>query len=261
MTSSDFFQISNVNRWFGGLHAIKDCSFSIRAGLTTCLIGPNGAGKTTLFNLITGFLKPDSGTITIGGQSLVGQNPRAIVGAGIARSFQHLALFEQLTLVENVMVALPGQRDEGPGGALLSVVLPGLRAARRRSRERAMELLSTVGLQHRANSVVANLSYGEQKLLTIARVLATDAQLMLLDEPASGLDEQALHNIVEVLAGIKAGGRTLMVIEHNAGLVRKIADEVVFLHQGHVMAQGEPAAIIGDPALTEIYFGGGAVQA
>lgn len=257
----DYFQISNVTKRFGGLLAIRDCSFSIRSGLTTCLIGPNGAGKTTLFNLITGFLKPDTGTITFGGRSLIGQSPKAIVGAGIARSFQHLALFEELTVVENVMVALPGQPDEGPGGALLAVVLPRFRAVRKGSRERAMELLSLVGLQHRANSVVGNLSYGEQKLLTIARVMATDARLMLLDEPASGLDEHALHNIVEVLAGIKATGRTLMVIEHNTGLVRKIADEVVFLHQGHVMAQGESEAIIRDPALTEIYFGGGAVHA
>jgi len=257
----ELLQVSNVSKRFGGLIAIRDCSFAIEKGRTTCLIGPNGAGKTTLFNLITGFLKPDTGSITYKGQPLVGRPARSIVGLGIARSFQHLALFKELTVLENVMVALPGQPDEGPGGALLAVVVPAIGKARRRARDKAMGLLSLVGLADRAGTVVGNLSYGEQKLLAIARVLATDAQILLLDEPASGLDDHALDNIVEVLAGIKANDRTLLVIEHNTSLVRKIADDVVFLHQGHVLAKGDPDTIMKTPELTEIYFGGGVVHA
>ena len=239
---------------FGGLHALRDCTFEIAQGRITCLVGPNGAGKTTIFNAITGFLRPDAGHVTFQGRSLDRLRPQAIVHAGIARTFQNLRLFTDLSALDNVMVGLPRQFAEEPLGAIFRP----LHAARTqaRLRESALHTLEHVGLADRAHELVRNLSYGEQKLLTVARVLATGAELLLLDEPASGLSAGALDAIMALLRRLQSDGKTLLVVEHNTRVVQQIADEVLFLHQGHLMAQGSPAQIIADPALAEIYFGG-----
>jgi ABC-type branched-subunit amino acid transport system ATPase component len=249
-----YLQVAGLQKSFGGLLALQDCSFTIAQGRITCLVGPNGAGKTTIFNVITGFLKPDTGHVTFRDRSLDGLAPQAVVHAGIARTFQNLRLFADLTALDNVMVGLPHQFAEEPLGAIFRPFHA--RRTQTNRREEARNILSHVGLADRATERVRNLSYGEQKLLTIARVLATGAELLLLDEPASGLSAGALDNIMALLRRLQKEGKTLLVVEHNTRVVQQIADDVLFLHQGHLMAQGTPQEIIADPALAEIYFGG-----
>ena len=249
-----YLQVANLDHRFGGLRALQECSFAIEQGRITCLVGPNGAGKTTIFNVITGFLKPDTGHVTFRDRSLDGLAPQAVVHAGIARTFQNLRLFADLTALDNVMVALQHQFAEEPLGAIFRPFHA--RRTQTSRREEARGILSHVGLADRATERVRNLSYGEQKLLTVARVLATGAELLLLDEPASGLSAGALDNIMALLRRLQKEGKTLLVVEHNTRVVQQIADDVLFLHQGHLMAQGTPQEIIADPALAEIYFGG-----
>lgn len=249
-----YLQAENLDHHFGGLRALRECTFTIDQGRITCLVGPNGAGKTTIFNAITGFLKPNEGSVSFKGRKLDGLRPQAIVHAGIARTFQNLRLFTELTALDNVMVGIGRQFGEEPVGAIFRP-LHTLRRQRLR-RQEALATLEHVGLADRAHDVVRNLSYGEQKLLTVARVLATGAELLLLDEPASGLSAGALDAVMALLRRLQSEGKTLLVVEHNTRVVQQIADDVLFLHQGHLMAQGTPEAIISDPALTEIYFGG-----
>lgn len=251
---SDYLSATGLEVSFGGLRALQNCSFTVERGRITCLVGPNGAGKTTIFNVITGFLRPDAGTVSFQGTPLDGMKPQAIVAAGIARTFQNLRLFVDLTALDNVVVALPSQTGEEP----LAAIFRPLHVARAqtRHREEAMQILQHVGLAARAGEFVRNLSYGEQKLLTVARGLATGAELLLLDEPASGLSASALDQIMDLLRRLQTEGKTLLVVEHNTRVVQQIADEVLFLHQGHLMARGTPEQIISDPALAEIYFGG-----
>ena len=249
-----YLQADGLEVAFGGLRALQDCSFTIDRGRITCLVGPNGAGKTMIFNAITGFLKPQEGSVSFKGRVLDGLKPQDIVHAGIARSFQNLRLFQDLTALDNVLVALPGMAGENPIGAIFRPFHAASALVRRRAEGR--EILAHVGLAERADSFVRNLSYGEQKLLTIARLLATGAELLLLDEPASGLSSGALEAVMALLRRLQSEGKTILVVEPNTRVVQKIADDVLFLHQGHLMAQGTPERIIADPALAEIYFGG-----
>jgi len=249
-----YLDITGVSKQFGGLQALDDCSFAVTHRQITCLVGPNGAGKTTVFNVVTGFIHPDSGTVRFQGRMLTGMPSRRIVDEGICRSFQNLRLFSELSVLDNVMVYLPSHTDENP----FRPVLRPLRsmAERKRRLAAAFAILEEVGLGARARDFVRNLSYGEQKLLCIARLLASGAELLLLDEPASGLSAEALDSMIALLLQLKEKGKTFLVVEHNTGIVRRLADRVVFLHQGHVLAQGNPQAIITDPALADIYFGG-----
>lgn len=249
-----YLQAQGLEVSFGGLRALQDCSFTVDKGRITCLVGPNGAGKTTIFNAITGFLKPNEGHVSFKGEPLDGLTPQQIVARGIARTFQNLRLFVDLTALDNVLVGLPDQSGEEPLAAIFRPFH--VAQAQRRRRQEALATLEHVGLADRANEFVRNLSYGEQKLLTVARGLATGAELLLLDEPASGLSAGALDSIMALLRRLQGEGKTLLVVEHNTRVVQKIADDVLFLHQGHLMATGSPEAIISDPALAEIYFGG-----
>jgi len=251
---NDYLAVSDVNKRFGGLQALRDTNFTVTERRITCLVGPNGAGKTTIFNVITGFLRPDTGHVSFRDNSLDCLRPQAIVRAGIARTFQNLRLFQDLTALDNVLIAMPDQVGE----TLLPAIFRPLHTAtgQRRARDVGRATLNHVGLAARANDYVRNLSYGEQKLLTIARVLATGAELLLLDEPASGLAAGALDAVMALLRRLQAEGKTLLVVEHNTRVVQQIADDVLFLHQGHLMARGTPSEIIRDPALAEIYFGG-----
>lgn len=249
-------EVKSVSRRFGGLQALDVCSFKVGRQRSTCLVGPNGAGKTTIFNVITGFVRPDQGSILYEGQGIDGRSPREIVRLGIARTFQNLRLFTEMTALENVMVYLRGDEATGPLEALVRPLR--VNAALRRKRDAAHAFLEEVGLAHKAADTVRNLSFGQQKLLCIARVLATGAELLLLDEPTSGLSQSALTTMVDLVDKLRAQGRTLLVVEHNTRVVQRIADEILFLHQGRLIAQGEPAAILADPALAAIYFGAAA---
>ena len=245
--------VRGLSKAFGGIHAVEDCTFDVPPRVITGLIGPNGAGKTTVFNLITGFLRPDAGSIRFKGDELLGLPPHQVERQGVARTFQHLRLWGKMTVLENVLLGCRTPLGEN----VLSLFL---RPARVRAEEavacqRALEVLDFFGLAGRARDVAEDLAYPEQKLLSMARIFATDAEILLLDEPTSGLDTDSLHKIVPMVRRLVEHGKTVLLIEHNMELIAQLSDEVVFLHQGRVMARGKAETITRDPALTEIYFG------
>lgn len=247
-------EVKNVSKAFGGLRALRDCSFTVESSKATCLVGPNGAGKTTLFDVVTGFLKPDAGEILFKGEPIVGLGRREAVKRGIARTFQNLRLFPELTVRDNVIVCLA---DEAGNGVATAVLRPFLsQQIIKRKTEEAMGLLQTVGLAHKANDYASAISFGQQKLLCVARILATKADLLLLDEPTSGLAARALDNMVELIDQLRTYGKTLLVVEHNTRIVRQISDAVVFMHQGSVLKAGSPDDVLNDRRLAEVYFGG-----
>ncbi len=245
--------LEGVARSFGGIRAVDDCSFEVQPGLITGLIGPNGAGKTTVFNLITGFLSAEHGSIRLRGRELLGLAPHAVERLGVARTFQHLRLWGKMTVLENVLLGCATPAGESVLGLFLR---PGaVRAEEARARARALEVLEIFGLAARAREYAEDLAYPEQKLLSMARIFATDAPVLLLDEPTSGLDGESLRRIMPIVRRLVDHGKTVLLIEHNMELISELADRVVFLHQGRVLAAGPPAEITRDPALTEIYFG------
>ena len=249
-----YLTVENVSKRFGGLKALDDCSFVVAPKRTTCLVGPNGAGKTSVFNVITGFIRADEGRIRFQDRDITGLSRHEIVQRGIARTFQNLRLFDDMTAADNVVVCLG---DESANGPLMAMLRPfHTNAVVRRKTEAAVAILEEVGLGHKAFAPVTSLSYGQKKLLCIARVLATGAELLLLDEPTSGLSAGALETMVEMVRKLKDGGKTLLVVEHNTRIVQKIADDVLFLHQGRLIASGTPAEIIENDELGRIYFGG-----
>ena len=249
-----YLTVENVSKRFGGLKALDSCSFSVAPNRTTCLVGPNGAGKTSVFNVITGFIRADEGTIRFRERDITGLPRHEIVQRGIARTFQNLRLFDDMTAADNVVVCLGDETANGPLTAMLRPFHTN--AVLRRKTEAAVAILEGVGLGHKAFASTASLSYGQKKLLCIARVLATGAELLLLDEPTSGLSAGALETMVEMVHKLQASGKTLLVVEHNTRIVQKIADDVLFLHQGRLIATGTPAEIIENDELGRIYFGG-----
>ncbi|WP_366554213.1 branched-chain amino acid ABC transporter ATP-binding protein/permease [Aquibaculum sediminis] len=241
-----------LHKSFGGITAVSGFDIVMRRGQVTGLIGPNGAGKTTAFNLLTGFLKPDRGEIRYKDKSIAGLKPHQIVGAGVARSFQDLRLFTKMTVLENVVVALPRQS----GDNVFKAYFAPRQVAReeRENAERAMEVLRFVGLEDKADERAENLSYAEEKLLVVARLLATGAEVLLFDEPLSGLDGNALQEIFPVIRRLAEEGKTICIIEHNLDVIKSLCDTVYFLDEGHTMAVGTPNELMNDPELAERYF-------
>ncbi len=239
-------------RRFGGIVAVSGLEITLEPGRITGLIGPNGAGKTTAFNLLTGFLQPNEGEVRYRGRSLNGLKPHQIVRLGVARSFQDLKLFTALTVLENVLVALPRQR----GDHLPSVYFApwSVRKEERENLGRAMGILEFVGLAGRAADLAADLSYAEEKLLVVARLLATGAEALLFDEPLSGLAPNALAKVFPIFKQLAASGRTLCIIEHNLDVIRELCSQVVFLDEGRKLAEGTPEELMRDPELSERYF-------
>ena len=250
---SPIMSVKGLARSFGGIQAVNDCSFDVRPGRITGLIGPNGAGKTTVFNVITGFLGADRGSIQLRGREILGLLPYQVERLGVVRTFQHLRLWSKMTVLENVLLGCSTPAGENVFSLFLRA--GAVRAEEVRARERAMEVLEFFGLAGRTRELAEDLAYPEQKLLSMARIFAADAPVMLLDEPASGLDGESLRRIVPLVRRLVEHGKTVLLIEHNMELISELSDEVVFLHQGRVLAAGAPAEITRDPALTEIYFG------
>jgi len=250
---SPIMSVRGLARSFGGIQAVNDCSFDVRPGRITGLIGPNGAGKTTIFNVITGFLGADRGSIQLRGREILGLSPHQVERLGVVRTFQHLRLWSKMTVLENVLLGCATPVGEN----VISLFLRAgaVRAEEARARERAMEVLEFFGLAGRTHELAEDLAYPEQKLLSMARIFAADAPVMLLDEPASGLDGESLRRIVPMVRKLVEHGKTVLLIEHNMELISELTDDLVFLHQGRVLAAGAPADITRDPALTEIYFG------
>jgi len=245
--------IQRLSRAFGGIQAVKDCSFAVEPRLITGLIGPNGAGKTTVFNLITGFLTADNGSIRFRNEELLGLPPHQVEARGVARTFQHLRLWGKMTVLENVLL---GCRTPAGENVLTLFLRPGrVRGEEATARSHALEVLEFFGLAARAHVLAEDLAYPEQKLLSMARIFATDAELLLLDEPTSGLDSESLRKIGPLVRRLVDRGKTVLLIEHNMELISQLSDTVVFLHQGRVLAQGKADEITRDPALSQIYFG------
>jgi len=246
-------QAIGLSKRYGGIVAARDISLELRRGTITALVGPNGAGKTTAFNLLTGVAVPDSGQVLLEGVDLVGMRPERIVEAGVVRTFQDLRLFGRLTCLENVMLAVPDQ----PGERLSRLFVPGRTVARsdRRVAEKAMEWLAFVGLADEADTAVGDLSYGQTKMVSAARTLATEAPVMLLDEPASGVDSVWLDRLVALVADCREQGRTICLVEHNLDVVRQLADHTYFMELGKVTASGSLAELTSSAELAEAYFG------
>ena len=246
-------KLASVSRHFGGLKVLQDVSLTVPEGSIFGLIGPNGAGKTTVFNLVTGLLAPTSGDITFNGESLVGRKPHVITRTGIARTFQNIRIFKEMTLLENVVVGTHSHLHYGSVDLLLG--LPAFRAAERRARERALELLSWVKLDDKANDTADNLSYGEQRKLELARALATDPKLLLLDEPVAGMNSAEKTALMREIENIKARGYTIFLIEHDMRFVMGLCEQIAVLNFGRIIAQGGAEQIRNDPQVIEAYLG------
>ena len=246
-------EVSGLCKTFGGLRAVDDVGFTVRSGAIKAVIGPNGAGKTTLFNLIFGSSIPDQGTVVFAGQKMEGGGPRQRVTVGMARTFQHIRLFSQMTALENVMV---GAHTRGRAGFLSSLFpLPRTWKEERFIREQARAAMAFIGIEALADCDATHLAYGEQRGVELARALASKPRLLLLDEPAAGLNMRETVELGKLIRRIRDDGVTILLVEHDMGLVMGISDEVVVLSQGQKIAEGGPLAVQKNPEVIRAYLG------
>lgn len=254
MSNEIVLNIQNVNKRFGGLQALTDVGIKILSGQIYGLIGPNGAGKTTFFNVITGLYQPDSGTFELAGKPYSPSAPHEVAKAGIARTFQNIRLFGEMTALENVMIGRHLRTHQGVFGAIFRY--PAARREEAEIRQRALELLEFVGIAQFANRTSRFLSYGDQRRLEIARALATDPKLLALDEPAAGMNATEKLALRELLVKIKAQGKTVLLIEHDVKLMMGLCDRMTVLEYGKSIAEGLPVEIQKNQAVIDAYLGG-----
>ncbi len=247
--------IRDVSRRFGGIQAVDNVSFDVPHGAITAVIGPNGAGKTTLFHLISGFLRPDRGSVVFGGAEILGLMPHQIAAKGMARTFQQTRLFPKMTVLENILV---GRHLHSRGGFVACMLhLPFTQREERAVREAGREILEFLGLSVQADAEAVRLSYGQQRMVELGRALACEPRVLLLDEPAAGLNMRETAEMGRLISRIRERNVTILLVEHDMSLVMDISDEIVVLSYGQKIAEDVPSAIQRDPEVIRIYLGEG----
>ncbi len=241
--------VRNLSKGFGGVQAVNDCTFEVRENSITGLIGPNGAGKTTMFNLISGFLRPDQGRVEFKGHDVTTFEPHRRARLGLGRTFQAIRIFPEISAIDNVILAFPENMDG------LMDVWRSQKKMRFELESKALELLKKVGLEKFANVHASQLSYGQQKLLEIVRTVAAEAELIMLDEPASGINPTLLKTISKLIKELHAEGKTILLVEHNIPFVMELCDWVVVLDYGKELAEGTPETVQNDKRVIEAYLG------
>jgi branched-chain amino acid transport system ATP-binding protein len=246
-------ELKNVHKYFGGLHAVNDVSFTVDRGAIKAVIGPNGAGKTTLFNLIAGVLEPSSGTIAFKGRPIQGKKPHQVAALGMSRTFQNIKLFHGMSALENVML---GRHVRSRAGFLAGMFnLPRTWKEERAIREKSMDLLQLLDIGDFADVDATSLAFGQQRAVEMARALATEPEILLLDEPAAGLNIYETAEVARLICRIRDMGITVVLVEHDMSLVMDISEEIVVLSFGEKIAEDRPEAIQQDPEVIKIYLG------